>query len=209
MANPQPTEIWQFRTLCYLGDQTSINVRHVTIVSSITGGCTDVELAAYLDGRMSPLYRALLANGAVYRGVATVRAFPAPVDVEAVSTAGFGIGTAGATSLPPQTAGLLALKGSLIGHRFLGRLYAPFPATADTMADGNPAAGYATRLNALGTEFLSARTVVGTTGSTTFNYVIYSRVAGVATYIAQKNAANRWATQRRRSAINRGDNLPF
>ncbi len=191
--------------------QQSSTTRRAWKVASITGAgiVQFLDVATALDTLWGPDFIALLTNAATYNGTRVRRLDPVNVDQWETMNAGAGAGTAGATALPSQTCGLLKVSGNTIGKHGQGRIYLPFPASADDTGAGLPTAGYLTRADTLGLDVVSPLSVV--VGGTTALLLpgLWNTLARAFTSINKFLSEGAWATQMRRGAFGRFNRPPF
>jgi hypothetical protein len=180
--------------------------------SSSPSGVSFLDVAAYFDALLGPLYRAVLNDNADYYGTRCRRQWPVnvPLDGWGSSDASFGLGTAGAVAAPTQSCGLIKFEGAFIGKRAQGRQYLPFPATADVVGAGVPAASYITRANAIGTALSSLQVLTAGASFVTLQPVLWSPANPTLTVpITSGVAEGAWATQKRRGSFGRFNKPPF
>jgi hypothetical protein len=140
-----------------------------------------------------------------------------PLWAPAGSIAGNGVGTAGAVHLPKQTCGLISYVDGLSGRAHRGRMYVPFPSSADNVADGVPTVGYVVNLGALLTALLVPIIVVGAGGNTTIQPGLYHRAKvgpppvpqSITILSGPPTPSTLWATQRRRGDYGRPNRAPL
>ncbi len=168
----------------YINDRTPTNTptqcailrRYWKCVFLAGSAVTDTIANIAFDNTFAPLYIALLNNNANYRGSTLARVTGTlPLESPVSTIANAAIGTAGATALPKQAAGLLSLYTGFRGKHYRGRVYLPFPSSTDDTGDGSPTAGYVTRLGNLGTALLSVVTATSGASSAQFNAVTYTK----------------------------------
>jgi len=201
-------DVVQTRIVCVQGDQVSVNVVHWAIVNKVGTGATDAQAALAFDTVYEAQFKALMSNGATYRGTGFKRLYPIPgVEVAEVSNAGVG-GVAG-DPLPFQVSGLVTKRSATPGRHGHGRLYVPFPGEADNGATGRISAGYDTRLTNLENNLIGP-VVAGAGGNTeTYAPVIYNRKTHGIIFVLDITHQQTWATQRRRGEHGRPNVLPF
>lgn len=199
------------------GDQAAVNTVYYICTGPNTGGVTDLDASQSLQVQFNPLYIALLNNNAEWRGV-QVQIVRTPTLLPAFDNSNPLIGTAGPIALPKQTASLVQYQSNFAGRKYRGRIYLPFPATADMALDGAPTAGYLTRLLAIksalegtffftdltGTKFIAVQQVIP-------HFLKKGQVgpAESPTPVTTWTISSRWATQRRRGAFGRQNLSPI
>ncbi len=209
MAALLQDDVIECRIVCQDADQISVNVLHYRVDNIINLGPTPVQAALFFDGIFAPLMKPLLYNVAVYYGVAVQKVWPLPRTAAGTNITNTGSGTAGASGLPKQTAGLCSKRTDLASRSGRGRFYAPFPSTSSNITGGVPTAGYITNLGVLATEIktLEMWTVGG--DSADFIPIVFNRKTHAKTDLVTCVAKNFWATQRKRGDFGRKNSLPF
>lgn len=207
MANVTAGDAYQFTIVCRQAGQNGINVRYF-LVDSTTGLVRPKQ--AWLDvvsGVMADKYKPLISSAAVYRGIA-MRDVSIALPELLLSTAGSGAGTAIGDPLPSQSCGLITVRGPGAARHNHGRVYIPFPSEDDNAANGGVSVSYGTRADLLGTAL---------TGTNIYNilipafsvtgrwYIAPNRGTGIKTFLETFTTRGFWATQRRRSLLNRSD----
>lgn len=207
-------DIIKAQIFCRAGKQVSVN-RLIFRAFAKTGlGITLESFAADFKADAGALYKVWMSATSEVEGVRAqiIR----PVLGPHVSTPfGLIIGTAPGTSLPGQVAVDLQLKTANVGKMNRGRQYLPFWDDSFLLAGGfltnagvTAAANYAT--------FILGPLVYGAGGDTQrFELVIDSKGSAVTVpptpphvnVVTEANVKVEFATQRRRSQINRGDSF--
>lgn len=193
---------------CSISNQASIN-RFFWQVTAVGGTPATVQDAANeLDAFYAPLYKAILANTALYNGVTAQVVFPLPIMVRAIADANSGFGTAGLDVCPKQVAPLVAYYTALAGPGFRGRTYLPFPATADITTLGEMAAGYRTNANVIAAS-RAADFAISVGGRTaTLKPGLWRRSGNIFTPIILAFTRGKVATQKRRGDYGRANSSP-
>lgn len=205
-------DVVQFQVWCTDAEQASVNSMHYEVIATGPTPATDLDAATEFDSLIETNYKQLIVNSATYNGVlARIKnrlPLPAPVTVNANA----GAGTAGATGLPRQAAGLLSFHTSLAGARGRGRIYLPFPSTADNQGGGGVTAGYVTKLDALWSA-IEGTVLVNSGGRTaSLLFVVYHQkgTGSPATFpITSHVSSHGWATQKKRGSFGRANASPF
>lgn len=202
---PNTNDIIEVKVMCYQSTQMSVNVRHYIVDVPFNGDRDYQMLADRLSAKWAPFMKALLAENANYVGLKMSVISPTPT-AEFTSLVGAGPGTRTGTSLSPQSAGLVTLRSLEPGRSKRGRLYMPFPSEEDNVSTGYPSTTYVTDLQTVGDWIVDHLVLTGVGADTcTLASVVWSRTLGTAARIESSNARTAWATQRRRSYINRAD----
>jgi hypothetical protein len=204
---------YAFRVFSRLGDQLGVNV----VNAEITGLGGTPSLQEMIDAWStwaSTRWAALMTSAAQYYGSSCQQIMTtSPVEISAVSTAGQGAGASGATPLPALVSGILTLNTGIAGRSFRGRLYMPFPSTADQQIVSGisiPATGYQVNLLALATDLRTTITLAAAGGgSIDLRVGIRSRKLNVFNYVNGVIPRAKWAEQHRRGSYGRPNSPPF
>lgn len=207
MATPVNGDLLQISYYCTTVNQNGINVVQYRVSSIIGGGCTDAEIAAAISTLAAPVYKAYLPPTAKYSGLRLrfLEKDPLPVPVSDVS--GAGVGVLAGDLMATQAAGIIEKRTNFGGPGGRGRMYLPFICEASNDLNARPNAAWLVLAAALGTVVLTAQTVIVGGRQTTLTPIIYDRLDGVRTDISSFVPGSEWATQKRRSQVNRADNL--
>jgi len=202
-------DVVQMRIVTGMQQQIGVNVL-TYVCTAITGASkTYADGALRFSTLLNAAVKALIVNTATYRGIGVRKIFPNPKSIEYSDVSLTGVGTAGASGLPKQVAGLLRKGTDRPGVQGRGRVYIPFPAASDNSTSQAPIAGYVTRLNTLGTA-LAAVVIVGTAPDTaTLKPVIWDREHFQSTDVASLIGQPYWGTQRRRGDYGKANIYPF
>lgn len=200
-------DIYRVRMYCRDNDQVGINVMHYRVTAVAGGGPSDQDIADVFASAGFTLLPPLLNNNAEFRGASVQFIYPGPLGAETFSK-NPAFGTAGATSLPRQTSGLLSVRTALGGRKNRGRIYIPFPATADDTGDGLATAGYQSNLLAYWAGIVNPS--IGVLGVTcTLMFGVFHRSTNTINDQVARIAYRLWATQRRRGSFGRPNVLPL
>lgn len=188
-------------------DQYAANVLYLLCDAKAGNGATQVQIIAAYAALYDPLIAPCMSSAATVFGM-SFEGVPAggPAITEVMDGTA---GTSGANLLPAQVCGLIRLGTGLSGRTARGRKFIPFPSTTDADAGGNPTAGYLANLAALSIMFTSGFTAGAGANTNHFIPVIYHKATGNSTPVTDASVAAHFATQRRRSEINRPDDAPF
>lgn len=198
-------DIAEVKFFCSDGAQQGINVLHYRCRVKAGAGISDAALAGLMSAAAATVYKAYLPTVCRYEGVRVQLINPLPVQAAQVSTAGSGAGSVITDPLPPQ-ASLLAKKNTtLAGRRRRGRIYLPFWGESQSDSAGKPTAGALTLADNV-LNVLLIETVWGTAPDTvTMTPVLYNKALNDWQEVISYTKRTAWATQRRRSLINKGD----
>lgn len=210
MASMLLNEIWQLRIGTYTISQAAINTVHYK-VTAVLGTVDSGFVALDFDTDMAPLFKALMADNATYRGVSLQRIAPLPKTVPDMVTSSEGPGSQIGEMLPEQTAGIISAKTAFAGRRQRARVYIPFPCEIDNDDGAIPATSYVTRLDNLALELYATRNVIHTPGVNTLTLqpVVYHRLTQTTDDIIVARGKRLWATQKRRGNFGRRNPVPF
>lgn len=191
------------------GGQVAINTFHYKVTGVGAPALTDADFAVYFDNQIAADMKAIIYNGATYKGSLCQVILPLPVTIPQIATAGAGTGTSGVNALPKQSCGLTSWKTALGGRKYRGRTYWPFMGTAMVTGDGVPSAGAQTLLaNAtVAVLNLTAPNVGGR--SATVQLSVFHRSDGTSTPITTGLIKPAFATQRRRGDFGRLNSSPI
>jgi len=214
---PAVNDILEVTVLTVDGSQIGLNRTHWRVKGLVTGGATMLEIAQALDGTWAAAYKTLINNNATYRGTQVQKIWPLPRIFPESSVALTAAGTGGANALPKQTAAVIGFQTAKAGQAYRGRMYVPFPSATANDVTGVPTGAYMTKIANLITAYGLGQTIVGATGSTDMDLVIWHAKAGLHglplahTYDPATNATSKaqWATQRRRGDYGQINKLPF
>jgi hypothetical protein len=200
-------DILEAKIFCSNGQQQGINVLHYRVKSFTGAAYSDAAFADKMSQSAAPLYKVYLPTACRYEGVRAQVIFPLPVQAAQVSTNSAGFGTVIADPLPSQASFLVKKNTALAGRRFRGRMYLPFWGESMSDATGRPTGPANTAALDIATLLLTEQTwgvfpdqVVLTPVLWSREFSDYQAVTGVVLRAA-------WATQRRRSLINKGDTI--
>jgi len=205
------TEVYQVTPVNYNPPQTAL-IRWYYQITSITGIVTDADAAATFDVALSPLFAAMMTNGAQYRGVLVQRVSPLPILVRQVGNSHPANGSRGTTPAPGQLTGLIHWATDLAKQRGRGRSYLPFPDKSDITPSTAPSIGLLNAYANLAAFVLGPVTVVGGVGtSSTWSLVLTHRAGKsptpLPTGITAYQVEGAFATQRRRGSFGK-PNVP-
>lgn len=195
----------ELKVFCRAISQTGINVLHYKVMGTTGNSLTDVTLANQLSQLAAPVYKAWLPTAFSYSGCRLQIIQPAPAAVYVTSTASSGFGTVVGDPLPPQSSVLVSKRSNLAGRINRGRVYLPFWSETHCDAQGVITAAGQTLAANWATQFMATITVTVGGDSVTIAPVVYNRKTGGSVFIARTVIPAQFATQRRRSQINRGD----
>lgn len=199
----------ELKTFCTQQDQQAINVYHCVLQAKLAGGCTLQALSDELVNTLGSLYPPCLSTAAAFQGITMRRLAPGTPSVTIVSS-DHAVGTGGIGELPSQVSSLLSFQTNFSGRAHRGRVYIPFPGSADVNTDDTLKAGLITAINAIGTLVETDQDVKpdGTNGWTV-RFGVYHRASKTQDTITGHKTRSYVATQRRRSRISGGDAFFF
>jgi hypothetical protein len=203
----------ELRIYCKQGQQVSVNTLHWK-PSAVSGPTiTEADFLAVIEPIYAPLWKGIINNNATYEGM-TMQIITAPISLASKNNLSTGFGTGGATSAATQTAGLIQWGTGLGGRKYRGRLFLPFPSTAEDGTTGFPNTGYMVGLAAIKDEYVghTAWTIGG--GAQTILPVLRHRkdktgVTSDPTVIFSGTPVQAWATQKKRGYFGRPNASPF
>ena len=214
----------QLRVWCADSEQASVNTFWYVVGAAGPPAATDQDTADQVETAVAGGMKPLIANTALFRGVEVQLHDPTPPPPTSMSGYGAlfsavfqnahaGAGTAGAVGLPRQTCGLGSFQTGRAGAVGRGRWYAPFPSDTDNLGNGQPTAGYATRLESMTAFFAAGISVaVGGRTATLVRILLHRRnKAGVwplPSPVLTHSTSAFWATQKRRGDFGRANKSP-
>lgn len=201
-------DVIEFKTGCKNANQNGLNVLHYAVTSIVGTAPTDAQVAAVLDLVAAPLYTAYLPTVCSYLGSRFQVVFPLPIQVAVITTTNAAAGAQGSSPIAPATTLLLTKRTATAGRVGRGRTYLPFWSENGNDAQGAPSAGSITFGTNWATSMLQPLTFVIGAGTIILTPVLFNKFTGFTKVITSTVVRTNWATQRRRSAINRGDS-PF
>lgn len=200
-------EVWETKAYCFAIDQVGINIRHWRVTLSV-GNPDDITMVPLFSAAIAPLYKPLMGAAASYYGASLRRIRPSvanPVN----SQSGAGAGTGALELLPRQVSGIITLRTIATGRKGRGRVYVPFPSEGLNDAPGAPSAAYVTALGTLAAYYSNAHSYTSGGMTVELTPVIYHRLTQTFDDVNGFRANARWATQRRRGAYGRQNQVPF
>lgn len=191
--------------------QTAFNVSHWQCTALTGAATTDTDALLGLQTPVAAKTKDVMSNKALYYGTDIQRVYPGTPTIPVSDLGAQAVGNRAGDHLPPQVAGLVTLRTALAGRAYRGRKYIPFVSEDDSDINGHPTAAILILMQALASVYASVTVVnnAGATGTATLTPVIYNRAAHTTQPITSYIARSSWATQRRRSDINRSDSPPF
>lgn len=176
-------------------------------VTAKTGADTQVlDVANVVSDGISQIIKGAMSELAFFQGVQASRIFPVATDTQLGET-GAGEGTVAGDCISTQTSGLVKMTTGLAGRANRGRKYVPFPGETDNTVQAKPSDGYLNKLTLLGAFLLDPLVVnnVAEDGTVTVEFGLKKTGGSNVLKFTGFNARREWATQRRRSQINRAD----
>ncbi len=189
-------------------NQVSVNILYYQVQSVAIASATNVEAASWLSTAFSAPMKAILNNNANYFGLTLTRVLPLPRTTQLGVTDGAGAGSRSGDLAPAQLSMVLTKRSTKAGRQFRGRFYIPFPSQSDIETTRLPKAAYVADADTLGATLAATQVVVGGGGDATLIPVIYSKVGGTFTTIANSTGAAKFGTQRRRGEFGRPNAIP-
>jgi len=201
-------QILEFRVWTNEAEQAAVNTYHYKVVT-VTGTVTDVDAAIDFDAVMAPLYKPLMQNLSNYRGTQARIISLVPLPIAVTTSLNAGVGTAGATGLPRQCAGLISWQTALAGPGHRGRTYLPFPSSFSDTGDGQPGLTYQNDLENLANALEGFGPITsGGGGSADVQLVLKVKAPVSPIPITDHVIRDHWATQRRRGSFGRANVSP-
>jgi len=170
---------------------------------------TMLEIGTSIETRLLNPLLACISSAWTYQGYKIRMVYPNPSQIVPLAHSAVG-GSLIGESLPPQVASLVSLRSTVAPPRVRGRMYVPC-ATETESGSGVPLAVLTNSLATLADLLLTEMTVNGAGGtSCIMRCGISPQKSRLFFYpFDVRNVRTRFATQRRRSAINRPDVSEF
>jgi hypothetical protein len=208
----------QVRAWCQDSEQASVNSFWYGVAAVGALPATDQDVADRFQSDLNTPYVNILNQNAIWRGVQVQVFDPAPPH-RAVTQAVHNnsnplAGVAGTTAIPRQVCGLGSFSTALPGPANRGRVYFPFPATADDVGNGQPTTSYIARLNfVLGIVNTGVAIVAAGRTATLVRILVHRKnkagLTPLPTPVTGSTASGFWATQRRRGSFGRANVSPI
>lgn len=189
-------------------EQTGLIVRHWNCSAPVAPSATDKEATDRISQAYAPLIKPLMHPQARYLGCVGQIVYPVQA-ASVTSVEGAGVGTSGDEVLPPQNTGLISLRTNSAGRSGRGRAYIPFPPLVAINAGGTTTLAYQANLLLLSALFTDVTELTVDLVINTFIPVVYQRATGLRKPITSVRIREAFATQRRRSFVNKADASPF
>jgi len=209
-------DILEMVTFCRTAEGQNQQNRTFWACTAITGGgILLTEAAATFSQDWSDLFVPIIPTTHSYLGLKLRRFHPTIHRTQFInSIVGQGAGDLTDHPLPSQVCGLISKRASSAPPRHRGRFYVPSTSEVFNDTTGDPTAAYATALVDLNAYLRTPVTQTGAGGTATFEprIVQLHEETGdlVDSWLVDSCLTrSRWATQRRRSEINRPDVQPF
>lgn len=201
-------EVFELAFICRLGTQNIVNVVHMQCTNVVGVSPTDKEIVDRFSSDMSGKYKDIFSNLCRYEG-ARMRAIKPNPREAVVSTVGNGPGNHASESLPGQACGLIAWTTGVASRMARGRTYLPPPAEDNNVSSGMPDALARQNITSWGVALSTPWTISPAAGvSASFKLCIYSRKLASPFHVIAFTTRLAYATQRRRSQVNRPDQAP-
>lgn len=201
-------DILELKTGCRLEAQNGLNVLHYIVTDVVGVSITDAALLDLILNVVAPKFKAYMPATATFSGASLQVIDPPPMAGLTTSVIGAGPGTQVADALPPVASMLFTKRTALAGRAFRGRMYLPFWSEASSDANGDPLVAALALGKAIADVLLAPTLWDDGANGVYLTPVIWHRTTKSYTEVTTYLARTKWATQRRRSQINRGD-APF
>lgn len=199
-------DLFEVKVYIRQNDQVALNVSHWRIMSIAASTPADQAIANGMADHLFSTYKGTISDQATVRGLTVQYLAPGTARLPVADNGDErGPGTNEGDPLPLQVAGLIKLTTGLAGRHFRGRKYIPFMIEDDNDANGRPNATALTQLGALATKYTTDALCGLAPNTALLHCHIFDRVNEIATAVNGAVVRTRWATQRRRSDINRSD----
>jgi hypothetical protein len=187
------------------GVQQGINVLHFQVNSVAAPGVTDQDMATSMDAALAAPYKAYLPTSCEYLGL-RVQIIRPNLKPAVIAIGNRGIGTEASDQLPSQATLLLSPRTAVAGRKGRGRCFLPFWGKAASTIAGGPTGAAVALAQTVSNILYGARVLNAGAFACNIIPVLVSRNAPL-TQIPVTSVLIRtaWATQRRRSKINKPD----
>lgn len=198
-------DIIETKVFSKLGEQVAINVYHYRC-SAFTGvSRTDQEIANSMESVGGPKYKAAMPGAALHLGTTVQIIQGGVLPVRAVSVTEAGVGARAADALAPQLAVLVRKNTGIAGRANRGRVYLPFFAEDEEDANGEVNAAGQAAATVIAAYYLNQINIAAGGSSVTLDPIIWQRTDRTYVNITSYTVRSLFATQRRRSLINKPD----
>lgn len=198
--------------VCRAGNsQNMLNVLNYNVGTISGTGASMASLAVGISDKLAPSYKAYLPTTSRYEGVLVTRWQIIP-GAAVPSSSGNGPGSSAGDALAPQLSTLISLRSSVAPAGVRGRIYLPAGIESYEGIDGRVSAAGVTEATNVATVLKQLTAVnCGVATTCTLDLQIRHMFVGTPLWYPVTSSITRgaFATQRRRSLINRGDANPF
>lgn len=201
-------DVFEVRFYATFGQQLGITRIRAKALTTSGKGITEAQVGSILSGLLGDNLLDTMSQSATFQGIGVQVIYPVR-GAEFIDTSAVGNGTRTGDPLPPQVSMLTSLRTDLAGRHERGRSYLFFHSETDCGAGGKPSAALLSNSRTFYTQLLNQTTFTNATDSMSIKWCLFQKngtVTGPLTSHVQRTA---FATQRRRSFINRGDTFPF
>lgn len=204
-TNVEVGDILQVTMVTEYKGQRANNVRHYRVMG-IDGiqPASDVAFVQEFIARVKTEFIAGVDSEATFKRTRVQIISPLRKAYYDQDVAGGG-GSAISDGLPPQCAGLIRFLGQIANRSGRGRMYVPYPTRGDMSAESRPTPAYLTILDELAAKLMESITITVGITETTFAPVLYNRDTDAYQLITSYRVIDAFASQRRRSFVNRAD----
>lgn len=207
MYYPGIDDTLRITVFCVAGEQVSNNVFYKRVTAT-TGESLELnELASLAANAYSFLWTPMMSVYSAFYGVKVELVVPIAIPQWGFFALNV-VGDANQPLLPRQSAGIVTWRTSLVGKRYRGRTYFPFPSTLHCESDGTPTPGYKVLLEDVIDVFAQNEVLTGAGGSVTWRTSVYSRINQGSYPVQSGTARDKFATQRRRGSYGKANSLP-
>jgi hypothetical protein len=202
---------FRITSFCYLNGQVGVNSQlwRMTTVGAVT--IYPQEVADQLSPLFASFHKAYMPASARYLGCQVRRVTGLlPFDRTVTSQIGAGAGTGFGNPLPSQVAVVVQLHTTLLGRKYQGRLYLPFPYVGMTNLQGEvDAATNGLISNDAFTLYCQGQLINGTVGNGTISAGRNEEPSNTFHPYTEASADTAWGTQKRRGLFGQLNRLPF
>lgn len=187
--------------------QNQCNRHYYHAVSSVGVDIQDYDALQGVADKLRDIYKLIIPQTSTFQGIKWVKE-TTPTPAENVSLVTLGGGTYVNDALPPQVCPLISWRSTGAPSGVRGRSFMPSPAEPENTADGSVAPAVITDLNTAALAMRYLQTIFAGAGKSLSWQKEIKQESNLPISYWVVNAhivRTRFATQRRRSAINRSD----
>jgi len=184
----------------YWNGQVGICGQSFYCSGQVSAGATAGEVAKVFADAIKAGDMNLWSNDVTFMGSKCSQLGAPPPILPGICT-GTDTGSVSGTTLPGEVTGMISLKTAVSGRAYRGRLYVPFIDGSQASDSSNQVpAGYTAQLQTLADDICIPITIVGGSGNSVLDPIIYHRGSGAYTAVLEAVALRKYGSQRRRGS---------